>query len=230
MPNAARRNMHGFVSLVVAVSFAYIILLLAAYYMEMRGVVLRTDEELMLIKNHNARELETKRMVSNTIDHSIQNIPPDMDSENASRYVASQLALLEGKEDSSYNTNHLRINFWCGFISSDEAISMKAEMLERRQIVICPRPGCRDMDEYILYPSQRCLEEAYAEGNPSECLVPACAPFLKIHCKREKIGTWTRCLAGGGGYQYHRITHPHSDGATCLLCQLARFNEDFLAA
>jgi len=142
--------MKAFVSLVLAIAFIYVTLLLLSYHLEARSSFFGTEKELLILKNYNARELEVKRAVTNTIHHALQEIPPGMESENASRYIAGKLTGLEsqeaGKGGEYYRTYHLDLNFWCGFIDEDTR-QMKKDMLEKISSIKCQ--NCKDLDELV---------------------------------------------------------------------------------
>jgi len=183
--------MKAFISLVLAIAFVYVTLLLLSYYLETRSSFLGTEKELLILKNYNVRELEVKRAVTNTIHHALQEIPPGMEAENASRYIAGKLADLESQEASKgggyYRTYHLDLNFWCGFIG-EESESMKEEMLERVSSIKCS--NCKDLDEFVpKYSIEDIIASRY---DPSKLLqavetVPACTPFLSYDRENKWI-------------------------------------------
>lgn len=166
--------MRAFISLILAIAFIYVTLLLLNYYLEIRVTALNTEKELLLLKNYNTRELEIKRAITNTIHHSMQQIKlisPTADSEEVSIYVATQLALLESQENNYYKTYHLDLNFWCGFIEN-ETQSMKNNMLSSKTSIKCT--NCRDLKEIVT--KYNLESETVVEK-----LVPACTPFLSYN-------------------------------------------------
>jgi len=167
MPNDSCTK-KGFISLVLAISFIYVVFLLLAYYLELKVTTLKTEEQLIILKNYNSRELELKRAVINTIHYSLQQIliiKPDANSEEVSKYIAANLALFESEETNYYNDYHIKINFWCGFIEN-ETNSMKERILNEQSPIKCS--NCKDFRDLI---------PKYSPNGDVE-LVPACAPFI----------------------------------------------------
>lgn len=170
----------GFISLILAIVFVYTALLLLAYYLEVRSASLKTENELLILKNYNARELEVKRAITNTIHHSLQKIlliKPDADSEEVSKYIGINLAALESQEKEYYNTYHLDLNFWCGFPGNESYLnSFKENMIRTRTAIKCEK--CKDFGELIpKYSIPSMLEpEKIVED-----LVPACTPLISYN-------------------------------------------------
>ena len=183
--------MKAFISLVLAIAFVYVTLIVSSYYLEVRSSSLGTEKELLILKNYNTRELEVKNALTNTIHHALQEIPPGMEAENASKYIASKLADLEsqeaGKGGAYYQTYHLDLNFWCGFID-DETGPMKKEMLEKISSIKCQ--NCKDFDEPV--PKYSIENIIAARADPSKLLqaaetMPACTPFLSYDRENKWI-------------------------------------------
>jgi hypothetical protein len=183
--------MKAFISLVLAIAFVYVTLLLLSYYLEARSSFLGTEKELLILKNYNTRELEVKRAVTNTIHHALQEIPPGMEAENASRYIAGKLAGLEsleaGKGGKYYQTYHLDLNFWCGFIDEETGV-MKKEMLEKTSSIKCL--NCKDLDEFV--PKYSIENIIASRVDPTRLLqavetMPACTPFLSYNRENKWI-------------------------------------------
>ena len=183
--------MKAFISLVLAIAFVYVTLLLLSYYLEARASFLGTEKELLILKNYNTRELEVKGAVTNTIHHALQEIPPGMEAENASRYIAGKLTSLESQEASKgggyYRTYHLDLHFWCGFID-EYTRQMKKEMLESVSSIKCL--NCKDFDE--LVPKYSIEDMIASRIDPSRLLqvvetMPACTPFLSYDREHKWI-------------------------------------------
>ena len=175
-----RKGRRGFISLILAIAFIYIALILLTYYFEVRSTSLKTEKELLILKNYNTRELEIKRAITNTIHHSLQQIlliKPDADSEEISKYIATNLALLESQEKSYYNTYHLDLNFWCGFLESKSyPNSLKENMIQTRTSIKCE--NCKDFGEFI---PRYFITSISGPEQIVEDLVPACTPFLSYN-------------------------------------------------
>ncbi|MEM2974075.1 MAG: hypothetical protein QW112_00390, partial [Candidatus Micrarchaeia archaeon] len=120
--------------------------------------------------------------------HSLQDallFNPDMDSANISKKIAHSLAALEKQEASKgagyYNTYHLDVNFWCGFLGEDIQ-SMKDIMLDRKISLKCQ--NCKDFDEMIPKYSIEAIIEARKDLSKlleAVEFVPACTPFISVN-------------------------------------------------
>ena len=175
----------GFISLLLAMSFIYTALLLIAYYLEIKYILLSGENELLLLKNYNSRELEIKRAVTNIIHHSLQTIPPSLESKDVPEYIASKLTTLESLEASKgagyYSTYHLDINLWCGFLEN-ESRELKQEILSDRIAMKCA--NCKDLDEYI---QKYTLDSLSSPERIVEDIVPSCTPFLSYNRESNTI-------------------------------------------
>jgi hypothetical protein len=148
-----------------------------------------TEHHLLVLEDRQAREMELKRAVTDTIRHSIfisLARDPNADSESIRAQLGSDLSMLRGLEGAAgyknYSYDNFRsrftVRFWCGN-PSDEELKQTTESHKwsGQSNYICE--GCRYLSDTFTY------AEFDTNGNPIDGRTKnLCAQFISIDKSR----------------------------------------------
>jgi hypothetical protein len=154
--------MKGFLSLLLVLMFALILLALYSSYHNLMTKQDKIATELLLFEVYGAREVELKRAITTTIEYEsraameeeaerILGRPPtsyerfrSVTGVEVAAALGYKLKKLESREGDYKDNFGIDVDFWCGTITREEQVNLPREMLETNNTKKCS--NCWDFD------------------------------------------------------------------------------------